>query len=592
MGSRLGHDFSRVRVHSNATSREATRALRARAFTVGADIVMPPEHHSPQTPSGRRLLAHELVHVAQQQSGIVPPGSLQKDADDAPSDVSASTLDRILQTESEPPGFLDEVGKQAYILIANNLKPGTLTTYSQQYLDAYLAQGLTYIEQSLQEISGIASAESRANADFWSRQLETLVKPLAGHSRTLISETAKKVLPMIDEPVGNFLRNAARMSPDDAIGMVLSALAVVILADMPLPISFRQRLGAGFEASGKAVIESIQQGTLRSLELGIAHENGFSITSRYASTATSQSVSGGISYEDDTTTAGLSAQVNIPDTGENTYTVNGNYKTTQESYNLDLATQVTFGADRFIFSIPTAKLKLGDLALGSVFLYSQIPQATGGSADTWDVGGNVTWGDTAGENLGGAYKHYRRSGENGYDEGSLTGKVNLDTGIDLAGTLAARRAETGDWSGSASVTLTTPQMSVALRTNADFAADRLNLALDYHLLNYLLYSPSVGINLNEDAVDTYGSKLTVENLAGLVPGLDVSINLQAADLIMNPHFAQAIAEVAWDSPYATIGLSGGRQTITVGEKEIESDQVNLKLEFTSEDAENLLGLMF
>ena len=63
---RLGHDFSRVRIHTDSPAAESARMLGAYAYTTGQDISFAAGHYSPGTPSGRRLLAHEFVHVVQQ----------------------------------------------------------------------------------------------------------------------------------------------------------------------------------------------------------------------------------------------------------------------------------------------------------------------------------------------------------------------------------------------------------------------------------------------------------------------------------------------------------------------------------------------
>jgi hypothetical protein len=63
---RFGRDFSNVRLHTNEQASESARAVNARAYTVGSDIVFRGAQYSPQTPEGKRLLAHELVHVVQQ----------------------------------------------------------------------------------------------------------------------------------------------------------------------------------------------------------------------------------------------------------------------------------------------------------------------------------------------------------------------------------------------------------------------------------------------------------------------------------------------------------------------------------------------
>jgi len=65
---RLGLDFSGTRIHSGLEAAEAARAVNARAFTVGQDIVFGFGfgRHEPDTQEGQILLAHELAHVVQQ----------------------------------------------------------------------------------------------------------------------------------------------------------------------------------------------------------------------------------------------------------------------------------------------------------------------------------------------------------------------------------------------------------------------------------------------------------------------------------------------------------------------------------------------
>ena len=73
-GTRLGQDLGSVRVHSEDQAGRAANALRAQAFTVGNHIAFAPGRYSPSTVAGRRLLAHELTHVAQ-QSGSTGSGA-------------------------------------------------------------------------------------------------------------------------------------------------------------------------------------------------------------------------------------------------------------------------------------------------------------------------------------------------------------------------------------------------------------------------------------------------------------------------------------------------------------------------------------
>jgi hypothetical protein len=67
MEARFGRDFSQVRIHSDASAAASADALGAEAFTHGQHIVFAQGRYSPATVTGRRLLAHELAHVVQQQ---------------------------------------------------------------------------------------------------------------------------------------------------------------------------------------------------------------------------------------------------------------------------------------------------------------------------------------------------------------------------------------------------------------------------------------------------------------------------------------------------------------------------------------------
>lgn len=69
MEGRFAYDFSPVRVHTDALASESSKAVNARAYTVGNHIVFGPGEFEPQRESARRLLAHELTHVVQQGGG-------------------------------------------------------------------------------------------------------------------------------------------------------------------------------------------------------------------------------------------------------------------------------------------------------------------------------------------------------------------------------------------------------------------------------------------------------------------------------------------------------------------------------------------
>jgi hypothetical protein len=79
MESRIGFDFSKVRIHTDSRAAASAKSLNARAYTVGNNVVFGPARFAPNTTEGRRLLAHELTHTVQQtrsepHADVLPAG--------------------------------------------------------------------------------------------------------------------------------------------------------------------------------------------------------------------------------------------------------------------------------------------------------------------------------------------------------------------------------------------------------------------------------------------------------------------------------------------------------------------------------------
>jgi hypothetical protein len=95
----LGTDLGGVRVHGDAAANQAAAALQASAFTLRDDIYFAAGAYRPETAAGRRLLAHEVAHVAQQRRGLSPLIQRQR----SPVSVGSPTLE-IAAVQS--PAFL------------------------------------------------------------------------------------------------------------------------------------------------------------------------------------------------------------------------------------------------------------------------------------------------------------------------------------------------------------------------------------------------------------------------------------------------------------------------------------------------------
>ncbi len=99
---RFGHDFSRVRVHTDGKAAAAAAAVNALAYTVGQSVVFGVGRYAPHTKEGQGLLAHELVHTVQQGVGPSRVDSLALDQPGAgPSEDEAERVRRAIQSGAD-----------------------------------------------------------------------------------------------------------------------------------------------------------------------------------------------------------------------------------------------------------------------------------------------------------------------------------------------------------------------------------------------------------------------------------------------------------------------------------------------------------
>ena len=97
MEPRFGHDFSQVRVHTDANAAKSARAVNALAYTVGRDVVFGTGQPALGSFAGKRLLAHELTHVVQQQDAASVAGQLLRiDAADRPAEREADAYSSLV----------------------------------------------------------------------------------------------------------------------------------------------------------------------------------------------------------------------------------------------------------------------------------------------------------------------------------------------------------------------------------------------------------------------------------------------------------------------------------------------------------------
>lgn len=75
MQQQFQKDFSGVRIHTDAEAVNISRSMQAQAFALGKDVYFNQGKYQPDSSEGKRLLAHELTHVVQQNSDLKKPKS-------------------------------------------------------------------------------------------------------------------------------------------------------------------------------------------------------------------------------------------------------------------------------------------------------------------------------------------------------------------------------------------------------------------------------------------------------------------------------------------------------------------------------------
>lgn len=113
----LGRDLSHVRVHADGDAAEAARALNARAFTLVHRVVFGAGEYAPNTSRGRRLLAHELSHVVQQDRGQGHRPIMRNGAPAPQAQPRPATVEESAEFLEEMAGFIQTARSFALDLV-------------------------------------------------------------------------------------------------------------------------------------------------------------------------------------------------------------------------------------------------------------------------------------------------------------------------------------------------------------------------------------------------------------------------------------------------------------------------------------------
>jgi hypothetical protein len=231
MEERFGHDFSRVRIHTDQRAQESALGLGARGYSAGQDIVLRSAEYDPHTPRGSQVLAHELAHVVQSDrsgrgadfSRIVPF--------DHPSEVearAASTLPTALPLQAAPSGLsLDGEGPM-------EMPPDTITGKDPNVVrppGGTIKGGEKPDEETQKVMAAVAAARTRAMGYLNGTKSEIImaVEAFKGHSNGQVNaldgdpSDIHSILPALLGAIGGVVTVAFPPAGAIVIGTTLAA---------------------------------------------------------------------------------------------------------------------------------------------------------------------------------------------------------------------------------------------------------------------------------------------------------------------------------------------------------------------------------
>jgi hypothetical protein len=268
METGFGRSFADVRVHTGPDAATSAREFGARAYTFGNDIVFGAREWAPATPQGRRLLAHELAHVAQQQSSDRPVVQRQPPAAHAPADTRLAAALVQIRTIGAP--FTPQAKAERALAFLtgidltnpNNLDPviATLTEITATFeRGAVLAAFLALVDAAQPGRPLPQTAPTPEDEERMRRQIAMMqVQPRGPYGQVgpgvalpVLSQAARPLLPLV-EAVGNAFEGAGAFLHGllDGLSGALSAadreqLATRLLQSTVLTVIFPPVFAAG-----------------------------------------------------------------------------------------------------------------------------------------------------------------------------------------------------------------------------------------------------------------------------------------------------------------------------------------------------------
>lgn len=220
---RFGYGFGAVRIHTGRQAADLADAFDARAFTYGRDVYFARDEFRPETTPGKRLLAHELTHVVQQNAdrGDVRPRV---------STVSTETVQRKPDEEAEERPEPATSGELAWEVFGPTVVGGirSLTPHALT-----LSELGKHHEEVIQVVDKLEDSVSKLRT--YSAEIEALAQTRAGADEGRKTETGSRALGKVLRHIQS-IPDAVQIDADNLVDEAATVVTKDMFTDMPTAV--------------------------------------------------------------------------------------------------------------------------------------------------------------------------------------------------------------------------------------------------------------------------------------------------------------------------------------------------------------------
>lgn len=258
MELRFRHDFSQVRVHTDTLAAESVRAVNAFAYTVGRDIAFDVGEFAPATTTGRKLLAHELTHVVQQDTSPHRRAVVSRAQAGAISSTGGAEQSDVTARLVALAGEVERVHARAKGVLASKGSPAAATESTE---DITSPEGLHPINHEYVQALAVLPARLRALAGGSNERaklqvLSAFSPEMLERAKTKLQGGAPEAAAVVEHrrPVGLATAPIQASSPWDSAEVEADRIAAAMVSGTPMLVESSVRDDVLSRQAGAAVM--------------------------------------------------------------------------------------------------------------------------------------------------------------------------------------------------------------------------------------------------------------------------------------------------------------------------------------------------